>query len=287
MPKITVIVPVFNDFDYLPQTLKSIQDQSFKDYELILVDDCSKDPMMAPTILSKFNFPSAKVIRHEKNKGLAAARNTGIKASKGEYLAFVDSDDIILSGKFEIQANQLDKNPEVGMVYSDEYTVHGSDTTWEEKKVQFDLSGPSGWIFPDFLARSFIAVFAVMVRRSVLDGVGLFNEEMFQNEDDELWFRIMLKYPVYFTQYVTGVRRLHDNNMSKNREKMYFYQYKMYLNYKREQPEIFAKYQEIFKKKIKSRMKSYLKYCFWERKLPRLAIFKQYFELMNDKGATK
>lgn len=289
MPKISVIVPVHNDFKYLPQTLASIATQTLQDFEIIIVDDCSKHPEKAVTIANKFicDFPAmsgrVQVIRHPVNRGVSAARNTGIAQSTGEYLCFIDSDDVFMPRKLECQSHILDKRPSAGMVYSDEYRIPEGKDRWNDlETVQFTHVGPSGMIFPDFLARSFIATFSVMVRRSAGDAVGWFDEELLNNgEDDDLWYRLMLKYEAIFSVYVSGARREREGSISGDRAKVAYYQYMSWLKIKKTMPDVFEKYRAIFVERTKKRMKSYLKYCLKTPRIPQLKIFRQYLELID------
>lgn len=93
MPKVSVVLPVYNVEKYIDKCIQSLLKQTLKDVEFIFVDDCSPDSSVA--IIQKYNDPRIKLIRHEVNKYTAEARNTGIKAATGEYIAFVDSDDYI------------------------------------------------------------------------------------------------------------------------------------------------------------------------------------------------
>lgn len=96
--KISIIVPVYNVEQYLAECLESLVSQDMSDYEIICIEDCSEDNSMS--ILKEYaqKYSNIKIIRHTTNKGLSAARNSGIKAARGEYLQFVDSDDMLVKG---------------------------------------------------------------------------------------------------------------------------------------------------------------------------------------------
>lgn len=108
MPKISVILPVYNVAEYIDKCIKSLLAQTLTDIELIFVDDCSPDNSVA--IIQKYNDPRIKIIRHEVNKYTAEARNTGLKYASGEYIAFVDPDDYINENHLEILYNLAIKN---------------------------------------------------------------------------------------------------------------------------------------------------------------------------------
>ena len=119
-PTVSVIIPTYNRAKLLPRAIKSVLNQTFKDFEVIIVDDGSTDN--TEEVINEFQKHNKRIkyIRHEKNKGAAAARNTGIKIAQGEYIAFQDSDDEWLPNKLEKQMEIFESAPaEIGVVYTD------------------------------------------------------------------------------------------------------------------------------------------------------------------------
>jgi glycosyltransferase involved in cell wall biosynthesis len=116
---ISIIVPYYNRFSCLPDLIESVKCQTHSDWELILVDDCSDDSADVKDYLTHINEPQIRYIRHEKNLNGAQARNTGLKACCGQYVAFLDSDDVWDSKKLEVQLSQLlmNKNPTNVILY--------------------------------------------------------------------------------------------------------------------------------------------------------------------------
>ncbi len=112
----SVIMPVYNVNRFVSQAIESVLQQTFLDFELIIINDCSTDDSLS--ICQSFNDPRIKIITHEKNKGLAASRNTGIRNSLGRYLAFLDSDDMWHKDKLELHFKHLKANPQVGVSFS-------------------------------------------------------------------------------------------------------------------------------------------------------------------------
>ena len=102
MPTVSVIIPVFNRQDVLPRAVGSVLSQTFSDYELIVVDDGSTQPI-ADSVASALARPNVRLVRHQANRGAAAARNTGVRAAEGRYVAFLDSDDTWYAEKLERQ----------------------------------------------------------------------------------------------------------------------------------------------------------------------------------------
>lgn len=280
-PKISVIVPIYNLTRFLKVALQSVQDQTLQDFEVIVVNDGSSRPEEIRKIVSGFHFPRLKMIDHAENLGLSAARNTGLANAEGEYTAFLDGDDLFLSKKFEIQSGLLDRNPDFAMIYSDEYHIRDGEDRWAEKPIQFgeDSKAPSGWILDDFLKRSFIAVMTVMVRTRVLHDIGRFDTTLPYNEDDFLWYRIMIRHKVLFSDYVSGVRRLHETNMSGDREKMTRFQFQSFPRLKELHPAEIAERKHIIAKRARSIMKSYIKYCLKGIRAPKLSIIRDFMAL--------
>ena len=114
-PKVTVVIATYNRADLLPRAVNSVLAQTYSDFELIIVDDCSTDGTDA--VLQQLPDPRIHHIRHESNRGAAAARNTGIAYARGEYVAFLDDDDECTPNRLSDQVSVLDSNSEVGMVY--------------------------------------------------------------------------------------------------------------------------------------------------------------------------
>ncbi|WP_298775762.1 glycosyltransferase family 2 protein [uncultured Shewanella sp.] len=115
-PKFSVIMPVYNVEDFVAEAIQSVLDQSTIDFELIIVNDCATDNSLK--ICQAFNDPSIIIVNHEVNKGLAAARNTGVRNAKGEYLAFLDSDDCWHKDKLTAHLKHLDNSPQVGISFA-------------------------------------------------------------------------------------------------------------------------------------------------------------------------
>ena len=111
MPTVSVIIPVFNRQDVLPRAVGSVLSQTFADYELILVDDGSTQPF-ADSVAAALERPNVRVVRHEANRGAAAARNTGVRAAEGRYVAFLDSDDTWHAEKLERQLAFMRATPD-------------------------------------------------------------------------------------------------------------------------------------------------------------------------------
>jgi len=189
MPKVSVIVPTYNRAQYLSRALQSVFCQTFKDFEIIVIDDGSVDNTQE--ILGPFK-DKIKYI-YQMNSGVSAARNRGIKESLGQYMAFLDSDDEWIAEKLSIQVPILDKDGTIGIVYSKATMVN-------EKNERCGIK-PSHDIGKDF--RELVELggdlptSTVMTRRECFDKAGLFDESFSILEDFDMWIRIARHYNIY------------------------------------------------------------------------------------------
>jgi len=188
-PLVTVIIPTYNRCARLERAIDSVLAQTFTDYELIVVDDGSEDGTSG--LLDGY-ADRIKVIRQE-NRGVSAARNTGILAAKGEFVALLDSDDSWLPGKLERQVAFFDACPEALICQTEEIWVrNGKRVNPKKRHLKF-----SGMIFEKTLPLCLVSPSAVMLRRALIHEVGLFDESLPACEDYDLWLRITWKYPVH------------------------------------------------------------------------------------------
>jgi len=190
MGLVDVIIPTYNRADRIEKAVRSVLGQTFRDFELTVVDDGSVDGTQA--VLEKYEG-ALRVIRHERNKGVSAARNSGCNASDAPFIAFLDSDDQWLPGKMEAQVNFFRENPEALVCQTQEIWVRGGKRVNPGKKHL----KPSGDIFEASLERCLVSPSAVMLRRALLEEVGTFNEHYPVCEDYDLWLRIACRHPIH------------------------------------------------------------------------------------------
>jgi glycosyltransferase involved in cell wall biosynthesis len=187
-PKISVVIPCHNSEKIVPDAINSVLKQSERDFELIMVDDGSTDGTAA--VIESINDPRVKLVRQE-NKGASAARNTGINAARGDYVAFLDHDDLWLPTFLEKTVTLLDRDPQAIMVAANQYwQKHPSDhDTTLYDCVKFDNSR-NEILFEDLIRRNIISTSASVVRREALIQCGGFDEELRVAEDYNLWLKI-------------------------------------------------------------------------------------------------
>jgi glycosyltransferase involved in cell wall biosynthesis len=191
MPKVSVIIPSHNRLPMLREAVESVLAQDFEDFELLVVDDGSTDGTFEE--MKKYGG-RVKAFRMEINRGVSAARNHGVAACRGKYIAFLDSDDLWMKGKTRTQVDFLDQNPQYPLCYTDEIWIRrGRRVNPMKKHAKY-----SGWIFAQCLPLCIISPSSAMMRKSLLDKVGLFDEALPACEDYDLWLRITARYPVFF-----------------------------------------------------------------------------------------
>jgi glycosyltransferase involved in cell wall biosynthesis len=211
--KVSVIIPAYNQGVYLGKAVQSVLDQTYPDFDIVIVDDGSTDD--TADIARGFKDQRIRYI-YQENRGLSAARNTGIQNSDGELLTFLDSDDLFFPDKLEVLVAELNHHPEVGFVAG--------------QAVLIDENGnPLGEVFntplPEDPARLLLwnplHVCSVMVRRLWIDRVGLFDERFRAYEDWDMWLRLARAgCPMRWTPHPVSMYRFHTHQMTQDRERM-------------------------------------------------------------------
>lgn len=182
MVQVSVIIPVYNRAHLLPRAVHSVLAQSFREFELLIIDDCSTDG--AAEVVRSFTDPRVVTIRLEENQGASAARNSGIQRAAGQYVAFLDSDDEWLPKKLERQLEVFRQGSErLGVVYTDQRKI-----AW---KYEPRTKKYSGDISQRILVNNFVGGMSTpLIRRFCLLAVGGFDEDVVATEDWDLWIRL-------------------------------------------------------------------------------------------------
>ena len=190
MPLISVIIPTFNRVDVLYRSIHSVLHQTYRDIEIIVVDDGSTDA--TPDLVLSIVDDRTMYVR-QKHLGVSAARNRGISASSGKLIAFLDSDDEWRSDKLEKQLELYGGNNDF-ICHTDELWLK-DDQAVNQKNIH---KKQGGCFFERALERCLISPSSVLISRSLLDKVGYFDENLLAAEDYDLWLRITAFYPVTF-----------------------------------------------------------------------------------------
>lgn len=210
IPRVSVIIPTFNNFQYIGQAVASVMEQTYKSYEIIVIDDGSTDD--TGSYFAGLDGPVRYV--YQENKGVSAARNHGLRLARGEYIVFLDGDDVLLPNKIEKQVNFLDNHPKVGCVHSgwqliDENGVMLKTVEPWHDAPRLDLKTWLLWK-PVFLG-------AMMMRRHWLTQAGGFDAKLRQAEDVDLVFRMAVNGCLFAWLYFPTVRyRQHGDNVMRN-----------------------------------------------------------------------
>lgn len=178
-PKVTVVITTYNRSGLLPRAVDSVLAQTYTDYEVIIVDDCSSDDTQ--DVIAGFDDPRIRSFRHDRNMGQSAAQNTGILNAKGEYVAFLDDDDEYLPVNLEARVHRMEKaSPEVGLVYGWKDEV--DDSTGEVRPNSRHML--EGDLFEHLLALKYLASTPdIMVRKSIALEIDSFDERLGAGED--------------------------------------------------------------------------------------------------------
>lgn len=218
MPAVSIIIPTYNRTDYLYLTLESIVQQTYQDFEVIVVDDGTPNTDNE-IICSKFD--KVRYYKIKNTGGPATPRNVGIRKASGKYLAFVDDDDIWLPHKLDMQVKILDANSDFGLVHScceviDEHgilknKIIGRPGSMNVKHGDVRMRMIGNWT---------IMMPTPLIRKEVVDQVGFFNERMTPaTEDVEYWSRCSFETKFYYIDEPLARYRIHLNNISASKEK--------------------------------------------------------------------
>jgi glycosyltransferase involved in cell wall biosynthesis len=221
---VSIIVPTFNFGNLIEDTLHSVRHQSYHEFECIVVDDGSTDdtPERVATVTKK---DSRFVYHYQNNRGLGSARNVGINKSRGDYVQFLDSDDLLEPEKIARQVDYLEQHPVVDIVYGlavyfdSEPPVAPAAVSESELAVNPRLSANDPSQLKSFM-RPWMPVNAPLIRRQVIDGVGEFEATIRQVEDWDYWIRCAaggFKFQFCDWENARALVRSHPASMSKNR----------------------------------------------------------------------
>lgn len=216
LPTVSVIIPTYNRSQYILESIESVFNQHFQDFEIWVVDDGSTDD--TKIILDPLIKQNRIKYLRTSHRGASHARNTGVKHSKGRLIAFLDSDDLFCSDKLGKQVRYFEENPKAIIVHSD-------FTKFDDAGNFLGTRYPSffkGEIYPQMLAywEMLIAISCVMVRAELFSEIGLFDEKLRYAEDLDMWARIAKKYSFHYIPESLAKIRIHAANQSWNRSKM-------------------------------------------------------------------
>ncbi len=216
---VSVIIPVYNRFDTLKRALNSVLIQTYKNIEVIIVDDGSDSDIGSAIVeyVKSLDDSRVRVVVNTHNRGVSYSRNLGISAGKSEFIAFLDSDDEWLQDKLMRQVEYLKRYPDINLVHTEEIWVRNGVRV-NQKKIHAKSGGD---IFNRSLHLCLISPSSVLIRRTLIEKYGLFDESMQACEDYDLWLRITAFEDVGFIETPLIIKYGgHEDQLSKKYEIM-------------------------------------------------------------------
>lgn len=231
-PEVSVIIPTYNRALLLQKAIQSVLDQTFQDFEIIVVNNYSEDNTIE--VVKSFNDERIKIINIRNEGIIAKSRNRGLKESGGNYIAFLDSDDMWLPEKLELQVGHLREHPQYYLVYSNaRYIVSGRGAKGEGRRAKGrETSNLDTWIQKGLLIKPgtlrqgnvfkafvngnfFMPQLTVLMKREVFETVGFFTENpsAIAAEDYEYWLRVTLRYKIGFVDKPLALYREHSDSL--------------------------------------------------------------------------
>jgi glycosyltransferase involved in cell wall biosynthesis len=222
-PLVSVIIPAYNAARFVHQAVQSVLEQTYGHHEIIVVDDGSTDETRE--VLRRFH--GRLTYLSQPNRGAAAARNNGIRAAKGDFLCFLDADDLWVLNKLQFQVDFLQKHPNIALLsgrcqkFIDDgsaYAPFGAQDLVERTARLF----PASTAFTKLLKYNFIPTSTVMIRKQSFERVGFFDSNLIPVEDRDMWLRISASFDVAHLPWVLCAKRLHPTNISTDKARMLY-----------------------------------------------------------------
>lgn len=207
---ISVIIPSYNSDKYIGEAIRSVLRQTCTDYEIIVIDDGSTDRTRE---IIENNFPKVRYF-YIPNQGVSRARNYGIQMARGEFIAFLDADDLWLPEKLEKQLNVFNADKELMLVFT-EHQVFDANGFWKAKSSKKKRL-MRGDVVKNIFLYSHVTTSTVTVRRHAFQETGFFEEDLKAAEDDNLWMRIALKFRIHLLDEVLVHYRWTENSLSRS-----------------------------------------------------------------------
>lgn len=220
MPEVSVIIPVYNHYQFIGEAIHSVLIQTYQDFEIIIINDASTDNTSIE--ISKFNDPRIKVFNLEKNSGISFSMNYGIKHAIGKYIAHLNADDIFFPDKLKKQVDFLKKNPNFVAVFTNvEVITESGDLFSDESHFYHNIFNQPNrnkyeWLNYFFYKGNCLCHPSVIIHRKILEECGLYDLRFHCMQDIETWVRVVKKYDIYIIQEkLTKFRVFNKGNSTK------------------------------------------------------------------------
>ena len=205
MPLVSVIIPTYNSADFLTEAVASVLNQTWRGFEIVVVDDGSTDG--TPERVRRYDDKVRYF--YKKNGGPSSARNMGVREATGVYVAFLDADDVWEPEKLRVQIQLVSEHPEIKLVCTG-FALMGRRRA-RERKLKRDRMGN---LFPLLYSNSFVRTSTVLMAKSCFQDVGFFDERYRSAEDYDLWLRVARRYPIAYIKQTLVRYRKHEDNVS-------------------------------------------------------------------------
>jgi glycosyltransferase involved in cell wall biosynthesis len=218
MPRVSVVMTVYNDERYVAEAIQSVLAQTYQDFELVITDNGSSDG--TANVIKSFQDPRIRLLSLAKNRGHCGGMNNSIKAAKGEFLALLNSDDVFFKYKLEKQVNFLDKNSHIGIVFSYAEIIDKDSNHFEGTSAYkgiFDRPNQKNrfdWLSYFFVNNNCLCHPSGLIRKKCQEDIGWFDERYALFLDFDYWIRTCLKYEIYILPEELTKFRVHENQGS-------------------------------------------------------------------------
>lgn len=229
MPQVSVLLTCYNHLRYLPMCLDSLGAQSFRDFEVIALDDGSTDGTReyltdwatnAAASETWRNIP-IRLIFHEHNVGTYASLNVGVTDSSGEFVAILNDDDVWMPTKLERQVELFRSMPELGLVHTHGYFIDEHGKRQDQTILNFEFPKThTGFVLPTLIRHNKIINSATLIRKDVIRKVGLFDSAFYGCGDWDMWLRIAAEYPIGCVDEPLTLYRVHGQNACLDGDRM-------------------------------------------------------------------
>jgi len=215
-PRVSVILPCYNGARWISQAIKSVLAQTYKDFELLVIDDGSTDN--SREIVSSYLHDGRVRYIYQENRGFSGAINRGIKESKGDFIGFIGQDDLWLPYKLELQMRYFSKHRNVDLVHSSYFVIDSEGRVIGIRNVGIPNVSSKRELIEELFLRNFIGFETVLVKKRCFDEVGFFDERMVGFSDHDMWIRIAGKFNICgYIRKPLVKKRIHESQLSKVR----------------------------------------------------------------------
>jgi glycosyltransferase involved in cell wall biosynthesis len=211
-PKVSVCIPAYNHEKYVCETIRSVLNQCIDDLEIVITDDCSSDSTVSA--INSINDNRIRLFTHSHNHGPSVAANNNINNSHGDYVCFLPSDDIFLPGKIQKQLGVLEADPSIGAVFSYMQYIDEEGSLSERNGESLFVSQHDkreDILRQLFFEGNYLAAPTAMVRRQVLDQIGLLDPRLLQTQDYDFWIRLCLRFDINIIREPLVQHRIRSN----------------------------------------------------------------------------